>query len=90
QFDSASFILNNNGPVALSYEWVMVDYYLSDDTTFGDADDRKIGDTGFTLSIPAGGNYPIDLTSTGLAYMTQLWTESLVPAGNYYVYASAS
>ncbi|CAB5140983.1 hypothetical protein D3OALGB2SA_4228, partial [Olavius algarvensis associated proteobacterium Delta 3] len=32
QFDSASFILNNNGPVALSYEWVMVDYYLSDDT----------------------------------------------------------
>ena len=51
EFDAASFVLNNNGPVAMSYEWVLVEYYLSTDTTFGDSDDRKIGDTGFTLSI---------------------------------------
>jgi hypothetical protein len=90
QFTSASFVFNNNGPVDLSYEWLLVEYYLSNDTTFGDSDDRKIGDTGFTISIPSGGNHPIDLSAVGLTNMTRFWSEGLVPAGNYYVYANVS
>ncbi len=85
-FTACSFDIRNNGPDDLSSEGIMVDYYLSNDTTFGDADDRKIGDTGFTVSIASGATYHINLSSTGLNYMVDEWTESLVPKGDYYVY----
>ena len=79
--------IKNNGPLALSSEGVMVDYYLSNDTTFGDSDDEKIGDTGFTVSIASGGTYHIGLSSSGLGYMADDRTAGLVGAGNYYVFA---
>jgi hypothetical protein len=87
-FTACGFDIKNNGPAALSSESIMVDYYLSDDTTFGDADDRQIGDTGFTVSIASGATYHIDLSSDpGLINMVDLWTACLVPNGNYYVFA---
>lgn len=86
-FTGCSFSIINNGPTALSSEGIFVEYYLSDDTTFGDGDDRKIGDTGFTLSIASGATYPITLSSTGLSNMTRNWTAGLVSNGSYYVYA---
>lgn len=86
-FASCGFGIINNGPTSLSSEGIFVEYYLSNDTTFGDSDDRKIGDTGFTLSIASGETYPIDLSSTGLRNMTRNWTADLVPNGSYYVYA---
>jgi len=89
-FTSCGFDIINNGPTALSSEGVFVEYYLSDDTTFGDSDDRKIGDTSFTLSIASGATYPIALSSTGLGNMTRHWTEGLVSSGSYYVYAEVS
>ena len=86
-FTGCSFNVVNNGPTALSSEFILVDYYLSDDTSFGDADDRKIGDTGFTVSIASGATYPITLSPTGLGYMSDEWVQGLVPNGNYYVFA---
>ena len=86
-FTACGFDIRNNGPMALSSEGVMVDYYLSNDTTFGDSDDRKIGDTGFTVSIASGGTYHVNLSSTGLGYMVDDWTAGLVGAGDYYVFA---
>ena len=86
-FTGCSFSIKNNGPTSLSSEGVMIDYYLSDDTTFGDSDDRKIGDTGFTLSIASGATRSINLSSTGLGYMSDEWVLGLVPNGDYYVYA---
>ncbi len=88
-FTACSFNIVNNGPTALSSEGVMVDYYLSNDLTFGDADDVKIGDTGFTKSISPGGTSQINLSSTGLTNMVRAWPESQ-PAGNYYVYAQVT
>ncbi|MFC1476138.1 fibronectin type III domain-containing protein [Candidatus Zixiibacteriota bacterium] len=85
-FTSCSFYIVNHGPMALSLEYVTVDYYLSTDQTFGDADDVKIGDTGITLSISNGGTYPITLSSTGLSNMVRYWPEDH-PCGDYYVYA---
>ena len=86
-FTACSFNIVNNGPTALTSEWVMVYYYLSSDTTFGNSDDRKIGDTGFTLSIASGGTYPIVLTGLGLTNMVDEWTQSLVGSGTYYIFA---
>ena len=88
-FTACSFDLVNNGPAALSSESVTVDYYLSDDMTFGDADDYKIGDTGFTVSIAAAATYSINLSSTDLANMVRMWPEGK-PDGNYYVFAKAT
>ena len=85
-FTDCSFDIVNNGPVALSSEWVMAYYYLSSNAVFGDSDDRKIGDTGFTLSIEAGETYPIGLTTVGLSNMVDEWTWNLVTAGTYRVY----
>jgi CARDB protein/SdrD B-like protein/FG-GAP repeat protein len=87
-FTSCSFNLVNNGPMDMVSEGVMVDYYLSDDITFGDADDFKIGDTGFTLSIAAGATDGIVLSATGLGNMVRHWPDGK-PDGNYYVFADA-
>ena len=85
-FTSCSFTLTNNGPVDLVSEGVMVDYYLSPNTTFGDVDDIPIGDTAFTLSIGSGTSQAINLNSLELQNMTDLW-DGTVPDGNYYVFA---
>ncbi|NLX12618.1 MAG: fibronectin type III domain-containing protein [Phycisphaerales bacterium] len=89
-FTACSFDIKNNGPSALSSEGVFVEYYLSNDTTFGDSDDKKIGDTGFTFSIASGATTTVTLTSEGLANMVRYWTQCLVPNGNYYVFAKVS
>jgi len=86
-FTACSYIITNNGPATITNESVFVDYYLSKDATFGNADDRKIGDTGFTLTIPSRGYYSIVLTSVGLSNMTRFWTQNLVTSGSYYVFA---
>jgi hypothetical protein len=87
-FTGVGFDIRNYGPAALVNERITTDYYLSNDTTFGDADDKKIGDTGFTVSIASGATYHINLSSTGLGYMVDEWTQNLVASGNYYVFAS--
>ena len=86
-FTACSFNIVNNGPTTLSSEGIMVDYYLSTNTVFGDGDDAKIGDTGFTVSIASGGTYPINLSPTGLNNMVDDWPADLF-VGNYYVFAT--
>lgn len=86
-FLACSFNIINHGPTALSSEGIFVEYFLSDDTAFGDGDDRKIGDTGFTVSIPSGAIYTINLNSTGLSNMTRDWTPDRVPDASYYLFA---
>ncbi len=86
-FTACGFDIKNNGPVSVSSESVVVDYYLSKNTAFGDGDDKKIGDTGFTLSIASGATSHINLSSTGLGNMVRFWTSSLVSQENYYVFA---
>ena len=85
-FTACSFNIVNNGPTALSSTVILVDYYLSSNTTFGDSDDTNIGDTLFTVSISSGSTYRISLSSTGLANMVRRWQTSQ-PSGNYYVFA---
>ncbi len=86
-FKECSFDVKNNGPTALSSEFIMLNYYLSDDTVFGNADDKRIGDTGLTISIPSGETLSINLTTLGLTNMVDLWTTNLVNAGDYYLFA---
>lgn len=86
-FTACGYDLRNNGPAALSSESIVVDFYLSTDTAFGNSDDRKIGDIGATETIPSGTTYHFDLTGTGLSNMYRFWTEGLVSNGNYYVFA---
>ncbi len=89
-FTACSFDIYNYGP-SLSSGTILVEYYLSDDTTFGDADDRKIGDTSFSgVSIANGETRPFSLSSTGLSNMSRDWTAGLVPNGNYYVWAKVT
>ena len=88
-FMACSFNIVNNGPTALSSIEILVDYYLSSNTTFGDSDDTNIGDTLFTVSISSGHTYPISLSSTGLGNMVRRWQTSQ-PSGNYYVFAKVS
>ena len=84
-FTGCSFNIINYGPRDLSSESVIVQYWLSSNTTFGDGDDIDIGDTSFTLSLPAGYYMPINLSSTGLANMMRRWPTTT--EGNYYVFA---
>ncbi len=88
-FEACSFTVVNNGPAALSSEGIMVEYYLSPNAIFADSDDRKIGDTGFTVSIASGGSYGIRLSSTGLMNMCREWPADL-PAADYYLFARVS
>jgi len=73
----------------LSSQSITVDYYLSDDTSFGDADDVKIGDTGFTVSLGLQAKKTITLSSMGRANMVRHWPTD-VPGGDYYVFARVS
>jgi hypothetical protein len=59
QFVTASFALINNGPKALSYARLLVEYDLSNDTTFGDSDDRKIGKHRLHTLHPLGRELPL-------------------------------
>jgi hypothetical protein len=85
-FTGCSFNLVNNGPALLSANNVLVEYYLSANTTFGDSDDVKIGDTGLIASIASGASTTVTLSSTGLANMVRLWPVTQA-AGSYYVFA---
>ncbi|MFH0879001.1 MAG: PPC domain-containing protein, partial [Lentisphaerota bacterium] len=86
-FTGCSFTIVNKGSVTITNEWIMIDYYLSLDTIFGNADDTKIGDTGMTMSMSPGSGWNISLSGGGLANMYRFWTEGLVGGSNYYVYA---
>lgn len=88
-FTACIFNIVNSGPGALSSEYIVVDFYLSTNVTFGDTDDVKIGDAGFTISIASGATYPINLSSTGLSNMVRFWPENQ-PAGDYYVFAGVT
>ena len=90
KFTACSFQIYNRGPV-LRRGTVKVEFFLSNDTTFGDADDRNIGDTTFTgLTIAAGAGKSIALNTTQLGQMTRRWTSSLAGAGSYYLFARVS
>ena len=86
QFTSCRFTLANNGPADLLSEFIMVDYYLSANTTFGDGDDVRIGDTGFTISLAGGAAQVIQLSSLGLRNMVDIWPTDLAD-GDYYLFA---
>lgn len=88
-FTSCSFTVNNNGPTALSSRTLHVDYYLSDNIVYGDADDKPIGDNTLSgITISSGGSRRVTLSSTGLANMTRDWTVSLIPSGDYYLFVN--
>ena len=87
RFTACSFQIYNNGP-ALDEGTVVVQFFLSRDATFRNADDRRIGDTRFTgLSVPAGSTRTIRLGTTRLAQMVRQWTAGLTGSGYYYLYA---
>lgn len=88
-FRSCQFQIYNRGQ-NLTSGGVRVDFYLSRDSVFGNADDRKIGYTSFTgLSIPAQSTKSFSLSSTRRAQMVRQWTAGRVGAGNYHVFARA-
>ena len=87
QFTACSFKIVNNGPANLSSTTVLVQYYLSSNTNFGDSDDVKIGDTSFpALTMAANTTAQITLGSTALGNMVRMWPSSVV-GGNYYLFA---
>ncbi|HWL93178.1 MAG TPA: choice-of-anchor D domain-containing protein [Phycisphaerae bacterium] len=88
KFTSCSFGIQNNGSVPLSSEGLLVEYFLSTNTTLTGSD-PKIGDTSFTFSIASGSTQPVTLSSTGLSNMVRHWSDDQ-PEGNYYVFAKVS
>lgn len=82
--DSVAFRLTNNGPVDLASPNTRVDgmYYLSTNTTFGDADDLLMGTNNFNVSLASGLSTDVVSSISGRADIT-------VPAtalGTYYVF----
>jgi len=82
--DDVRFRLCNNGPVNLisPNTRVYADFYLSRNSTFGDADDRKIGDNGYDFTLSSGSCTDCILTPTGRSYITIPQDAS----GYYYVF----
>jgi hypothetical protein len=88
-FRSCRFQIYNRGQ-ALTAGGVRIDFYLSRDATYGNADDRKIGSTSYTgVSIPAQTAKTFVLSSTRRAKMVRLWTAGRVRPANYHVFARA-
>ena len=89
RFKSCQFELVNHGPVRASGD-VRVEFYLSRDTTFGDGDDRKIGETTLAgLTMDSQARRTFTLGRTRLTQMTRQWTAGLAGDGMYYVFARA-
>lgn len=90
RFNSCKFHIVNRG-AAINSATVGVHFHLSRDTTWGNDDDRKIGDTVFSgLSIPANSIKTITMGSTRRNSMVRLWTADLAPRGYYYLFARIS
>lgn len=90
RFNGCKFHIVNRG-AALDAETVGVHFHLSRDRFFGNADDRKIGDTKFTgLSIPARSVKTITMGWRRRRSMVRLWTRNLAPRGYYYLFARIS
>lgn len=88
-FSACRFDLYNHGPEP-NVGTVRVEFYLSRDRTFGNADDRKIGQSEFAnVNIPVGHTRTFDYDAW-LRQVSRLWTAGLVGSGNYYVYAKAT
>ncbi len=66
------FDLCNNGscPLVSPNTYVMVDFYLSTNTTFGDADDISIGNNGYDFTLASGACTHVTLSATGRSYIT--------------------
>ena len=58
-------------------------FYLSSDATFGNADDISIGLNGYDFTLPAVSYTDVNLSSTGLSYLT---VPASTPTGDYYVF----
>ena len=90
RFAACSFRMANRGP-ALRRGVVRVEFYLSKDLRFGNADDVKIGATTFTgLSLASGTSRSVSLGRTRLGQIVDEWTAGRVGAGRYYVLAQAT
>jgi len=69
--------------LALPNTRVVYDFYLSQNSTFGDSDDQWIGDCGGDVTLNAGGYTPVIMLSADREGVT-------IPSevsGNYYVFA---
>jgi hypothetical protein len=84
-FNGCSFSIGNNGSSALSNGYVLVEFYLSSNATFGDGDDTKIGDVGLNVSVASGSSTSLSLSQTGLDNMVRNWPSSQA-TGSYYVF----
>jgi len=90
RFNSCRFQIINRGE-AIRSATVGVHFYLSRDKTFGNADDRKIGDTKIKgLSMSARSVKSLTLGWRRRRSMVRLWTQSLAPRGYYYLFARIS
>lgn len=90
RFNVCKFHIVNRGAEIRSAT-VGVHFHLSRDRTFGNADDRKIGDTKFRgLSIAAGATKTITMGWRRRRSMVRLWSADLAPRGYYYLFARIS
>jgi hypothetical protein len=82
--DTAKFVLSNNGPSDLISPNNRVDltFYLSGNTTFGDADDIPMGGYSANYGVASGSYSNISLTNAEELNITIPGTAS----GNYYVF----
>jgi hypothetical protein len=86
-FTACRFQVRNRGP-ALRSGTLKVEYFLSRDRTFGNSDDRKIGETRHTgVTLAAGAARSFTLNATQLRQLSRRWTNELVRSGNYYLLA---
>jgi hypothetical protein len=85
-FRACRFEVRNRGPAS----WVgtlKAEFFLSRDSRFGNADDRKIGETTYrNVSMRPGTTRTLVLNSTRRAQAVSRWTARRVPAGNYHLY----
>lgn len=89
QFSSVSMDIVNFSPNDFVNGDILLTYYLSQNSVFGDGDDVIIGDGSGAVTVNANSRLSITLTPQGLVSMTRLWPDDL-PEGSYFVYAELS
>lgn len=84
---SVSYQVSNTGPAAMNNSPVLAEFFLSIDTTFGDADDRKMGEVTSTHTIAPGASANVNLSPSALSLLT---VPVSAAADDYFVFVRIS
>jgi uncharacterized repeat protein (TIGR02543 family) len=89
-FTGCAITLMNYSPANVSAKPVLVEFYLSANTSIGDADDVKIGEVHHSMTVLSMDSLQYTYDTQYLNDMGELWTIESVQDGSYYLLGRAS